>query len=72
MVAIVVGSIESLGLVGGRLGFSGSFWRGVDAMNNNFNNLGFVIIGLFIASWAVSALIYRYKRLDDVEVQVSP
>ena len=68
-VAVVIGSIESLGLVGGRLGLRGAFWDGVGLLNGNFNNMGFVIVGLFLASWLASAAIYRIKRLDDVEVR---
>jgi high-affinity nickel-transport protein len=71
VVAIVVGTIESLGLIGGHLGLDGSLWRGVDLLNGNFNNMGFIIVGLFIASWAISTLIYRWKRLDEIDVQVS-
>ena len=71
VVAVVVGSIESLGLVNEHLRLEGSFWSGVDLLKDNFNSLGFVIVGLFLASWAVSAMIYRLKRLDEVEVRVS-
>ena len=33
----------------------------------NFNNLGFLIIGMFIAAWIGSIIIYRYKGLDEIE-----
>ncbi len=71
IVAIVVGSIESLGLIGDGLGLEGSFWNGIGLLNGNFNNIGFMIVGLFLASWSASALFYRLKRLDEIEVQVS-
>jgi high-affinity nickel-transport protein len=29
-----------------------------------------VIIGVFIVSWLLSAAIYRWKRFEDVEIQV--
>ena len=47
---------------------SGGFWDGIGALNDNFDNLGFVIIGVFIAAWIVSIAIYRYAGLDDIEV----
>ncbi len=37
------------------------------ALNDNFNSLGFLTIGVFIAAWAGSVLIHRCKRLDDFE-----
>ena len=72
VVAVVIGSIEGLRLIGDQLGLNGGFWTDVALLNENFNTLGFIIVGLFIASWAVSALIYRVKRLDHVEVRLAP
>ena len=67
-VALVIGGIEALGLISDKLGLAGGFWDGVGALNDNFNNLGFVIIGLFFAAWAISFAIYKAKGLDRVEV----
>jgi high-affinity nickel-transport protein len=68
VVAVLIGGIEGLGLVGDKLGLTGWFWDGVGALNDNFNGLGFVIIGVFIFAWAASLVIYRYSGLDEVEV----
>ena len=68
IVAVVIGGIEALGLVGGQFGLSGGVWDGVGALNDNFNSLGFVVIGIFVAAWVGSVLIYRYQGLDAVEV----
>jgi high-affinity nickel-transport protein len=43
-------------------------WDGVGALNNNFNELGFIIIVIFIVAWIGSIVIYRYKGLDGIEV----
>jgi high-affinity nickel-transport protein len=72
VVAFLIGAIEVLGLIGSRLDLSGWFWRGIGHLNDNFNALGFVIIGVFIAAWLGSIVIYRYKGLDDVEVAGRP
>ncbi|MDR6292601.1 MULTISPECIES: HoxN/HupN/NixA family nickel/cobalt transporter [Inquilinus] len=69
IVAILIGGIEALGLIGDKLGLSGGFWDAVGALNDNFNNLGFVIIGIFIAAWALSFAIYKAKRLDELDVR---
>ncbi len=68
VVAVLIGGIEALGLVGRHFELNGAFWDGVGVLNDNFNALGFAIIGLFIAAWIGSIVIYRYKGLDDFEV----
>ncbi|MGI4792610.1 MAG: HoxN/HupN/NixA family nickel/cobalt transporter [Janthinobacterium lividum] len=69
VVAFLVGGIEALGLIGDKLALSGWFWDGIGALNENFNNLGFIIIGIFIAAWIGSVVIYRYRGLDDLPVE---
>jgi nickel/cobalt transporter (NiCoT) family protein len=68
VVAVLIGGIEMLGLLGDRLGLSGWFWRAIGGLNGNLNALGFLIIGVFIAAWLGSVAFYRYKGLDAVEV----
>ena len=68
VVAVLIGGIEAHGLMGAQLGLSGWFWDAIGALNDNFNGLGLLIIGVFIAAWVGSIVIYRYKGLDDVEV----
>ncbi len=36
-------------------------------LNDNFGTLGYVIVGIFAAAWALSTIIYRLKRYDDIE-----
>ena len=70
VVALLIGGIEALGLFGGQLGLRGGFWDAVGTLNDNFDNLGFVIIGVFLAAWLVSVLIYKVMRYDQLEVAV--
>ena len=72
VVALLVGGIEALGLVADQLGLSGFFWDGIGSLNDNFNSLGFLIIGVFIAAWVGSIIIYRYKGVDYFEVPRAP
>ncbi len=67
LVAVLIGGIEALGLLSDKFGLKGRFWDVIGTLNDNFNNLGFVIIGVFLASWIVSFIIYRAKRYDDLE-----
>jgi high-affinity nickel-transport protein len=68
LVALLIGGIEGLGLLGDKFELSGGFWDAIAYLNENFNSIGFLIIGLFMASWAVSFLIYKLKGLDHFEV----
>jgi high-affinity nickel-transport protein len=72
LVAVLVGGIEALGLLSDQLGLSGGFWDLVGSLNDNFNNLGFFIIGVFAAAWSISYVVYRVKRLDEVDVPGEP
>jgi high-affinity nickel-transport protein len=68
LVASVVGGIEALGLLGSHFRGSGLFWDTVRRLNNNFGALGYCIIGIFVLSWIASIAIYRWQRLDDLEL----
>jgi len=64
VVAVLIGGIEALGLVAGKLGLEGVLWDAVGALNDGVANFGYLVVGIFIASWALSYLIYRWQRLD--------
>jgi high-affinity nickel-transport protein len=68
VVALVVGGIEALGLLAGHFRLSGFFWDAVRRLNNNFGALGYFIIAIFALSWVVSIAIYKWRRLDDLEL----
>jgi len=68
VVAVLIGGIEGLGLIGDQLGLEGWFWDSISCLNDNFNGIGFAIIGVFIFAWVASVIFYRYARLDDLEV----
>ena len=69
IVAVVVGGLEVLNLVGDQLGLTngGGFWGAIGAINDNFGILGYLIVGIFLVSWLVSFLIYRAKGYDAIE-----
>jgi high-affinity nickel-transport protein len=72
LVALVVGSIEGLGLIADKLHLSGPFWDWVGELNDNFGLIGYSVIGTFVLSWIVSAVIYRVKGFDELEVRSNP
>src|SRR5271154_5450308 len=68
VVAVLIGGVEALGLLGDQFALKGAFWEGVGALNDNFTALGVAIIGLFIAAWVGSVIVYRYTNLDEIQV----
>ncbi len=64
VVALLIGGIEVLGLIAGKLGLEGAFWNMFDDLNAGLANFGYLVVGIFIASWVVSYLLYRWQRLD--------
>jgi nickel/cobalt transporter (NiCoT) family protein len=68
LVAVLMGSIETLGLIGDQFALKGAFWASVDALKGDFTGLGLAVIGLFIAAWIGSVVVYRYASLDEIRV----
>ena len=72
IVAVIVGGLETLNLIGDQLGLTdgGGFWGAIGSLNDNFGMLGYVIVGVFLAAWAISYVVYRINRYDEIEVSV--
>ena len=69
VVALVVGGVEVLNLIGDQLGLTqrGGFWGAIGSLNDNFGVLGFAIVGIFLGAWVISYVIYRVNGYDDIE-----
>jgi high-affinity nickel-transport protein len=59
VVAVLVGAIEALGLVGDKFGLEGGLWVTVDATAARFGALGYLLVVMFVATWLGSFVIYR-------------
>jgi len=68
VVAVLVGTVEALSVVGGRLSLHGPFWERVGDLSGNFGFLGFAIVGVFAGAWLVSTLVYRVRGYDKIDV----
>src|SRR6266487_1945643 len=71
VVALVVGGLEALNIIATELNLSGPVWDQIGDLTSNFGVVGVVIVLLFLASWAISTIIYKVKRYDDIEVQIA-
>jgi high-affinity nickel-transport protein len=70
LVAFAIGGIEVLSIIAERFGLHGGIWE--FARDLDFGIIGFGIIALFVVSWTVSTLIYRWKRYDSLPVKTAP
>ncbi|WP_235746502.1 HoxN/HupN/NixA family nickel/cobalt transporter [Nocardia coffeae] len=62
VVALVIGSVELFGLLARQLGWTGGFWDRIDGLDLNL--LGYGIVGLFVLTWVVSVLIWRFAGIE--------
>jgi high-affinity nickel-transport protein len=62
-IALVIGTIELLGLAVSKLALKGSFWSWVSGID--INTMGYVIVGLFVLTWAVALLVWRLGRIEE-------
>jgi nickel/cobalt transporter (NiCoT) family protein len=67
LVALIIGSIEAASVIAYQLRLSGGIWGASTALSDNFGSLGFIIVGVFLGSWAVSTAIYRFRRFDELD-----
>ncbi len=62
-VALIIGTIELLGLAADKFDLHGAFWDWVS--NLNLNIIGFVIVGLFFVTWAVAFAVWKFARIEE-------
>lgn len=67
LVALLIGGLEALGLIANQLGLEGGVWDLIDRASANFGLLGSIVIGVFLAGWMISVLVYRLRRFDDID-----
>src|SRR3954454_25059385 len=62
-VALLVGTLELLSVLAGRLDLTGGIWD--FASNLDLNVVGYAIAGLFVATWAVALAVWRFGRIEE-------
>lgn len=66
VVALFIGGIEALGLIAEKLELTGGIWTPINAISDNFGQIGYWIIGMFVLCWVVSALNYHLRGYDQL------
>lgn len=71
MLAFFIGGIEALSIISNEMNLSNGIWYYVNHLSAHMGNLGYYIIGVFILSWIISALIYKLTNAGKGELQNS-
>ena len=63
VVALGVGTVELVSVLAGRLGLSGGVWDVATGLD--LNVVGYAIVALFAATWAVALAVWRFGRVEE-------
>jgi high-affinity nickel-transport protein len=67
LVAVLVAMIEFFALIGEQLELDNGWWRFWYFLSDSFEWIGVIIVGAFIVTWFVSAIVYRLAGYKDLE-----
>jgi high-affinity nickel-transport protein len=62
-VALIIGSVELLGLLAEQLGLHGGFWDWLGGID--LNTVGYVIVGMFALTWVIALLVWRFGHIEE-------
>jgi high-affinity nickel-transport protein len=62
-VALLVGSVELLAVLAEKLQLSGGVWDVVTSVDLNL--VGYLVVGLFVATWALALAVWRFGRIEE-------
>ena len=61
--ALFIGLIELAQIITPKLGLKGGVWTWIQ--NLNFGSMGYILVGLFILTWAISYSVWRVLKLEN-------
>src|SRR5215468_6155691 len=61
-VAFFIGTVEILSLIGQQYRLGGGFWTFMG--NFNINKAGFVVVGVFVVTWAVALAVWHFGKIE--------
>jgi nickel/cobalt transporter (NiCoT) family protein len=61
-VAFFIGTVEILSLIGQQYRLGGGFWTFMG--NFDLNKAGFVVVGVFVVTWAVALALWHFGKLE--------
>ncbi len=63
VVAFLIGGVEVLQVLSGEFNLTGAFWNWLNGLD--FESLGYGIVSIFVISWLISVVIYKYRRIEE-------
>jgi high-affinity nickel-transport protein len=61
-VALLIGTIELMSILADKLALTGGVWDWVSHID--LNKIGFVIVALFVVTWAVALGVWHFGRIE--------
>ncbi len=62
-VALIIGAIEIISLLADKLGIDSGPFAWVAGLD--LDNVGFIVVGLFIGTWVVALLVWRFAKVEE-------
>ncbi len=70
LVAFAIGTVELLQVASMELNLQGPFWGFLGGLD--FETLGFLVVGVFAATWLVSMANWKYRNYDNANMRLTP
>jgi len=67
LVALAIGGVEVLGLIGDASNPGGGFWTSIKSVTDHFATIGYAIIGIFLTLCGASVLHHRLRPYDGID-----
>ncbi|WP_419419262.1 HoxN/HupN/NixA family nickel/cobalt transporter [Legionella sp. D16C41] len=67
LVAFCLGAVEVLGIIANKIEANGYMWSLIKGINNHFDILGYIILGIFMVSWLISVVTYKFMRFEKIK-----
>ncbi len=67
VIALLIGSLEALNVLASRLHLDTGVWAHLNALGENSTLVGYGILGLMVASWLASIVVYRVAGFDQLD-----
>ena len=68
LIALLIGSLEAISVIASKFHLDSGFFAGVSILERSLAKVGYGIIGLMIASWLASIVVYRMAGFDNLEL----
>src|SRR4051794_23003023 len=62
-VALIIGTVELLGILSDKLGWTGGLWDWIGGVD--LNTIGFAIVGVFIGVWLLAVAVWKFGRIEE-------